>query len=238
MTSAVIVDAVRTASGKGKPGGQLSGFHPAELLSQVLKTLVDRTGIDPGLIDDVIGGCVSQAGEQSINVTRSAVLGAGFPERVPATTIDRQCGSSQQAAHFAAQGVLSGAYDVAIACGVELMSRVPMGFAAQGKNPFGPAVGARYPEGLVNQGVSAELIAARWKLDRATLDEYSARSHARAAATAAAGGFDDEIVPVGAATADETVRPGTTVEGLAALKPSFTDERLAQRFPEIDWKIT
>ncbi|MEV5303511.1 thiolase family protein [Amycolatopsis methanolica] len=242
MTSAVIVDAVRTASGKGKPGGQLSGLHPAELLSQVLRQLVERTGIDPGLIDDVIGGCVSQAGEQAINITRSAVLGAGFPEHVPATTIDRQCGSSQQAAHFAAQGVLSGAYDVVIACGVELMSRVPMGFAAQGKNPFGPAVGARYPEGLVNQGVSAELIAARWKLDRATLDEYSARSHARAAATAAAGGFDREIVPVVSAntkiSTDETVRPQTTVEGLAGLDPSFADERLSQRFPEIDWKIT
>ncbi|MGI6870578.1 thiolase family protein [Amycolatopsis sp. 3B14] len=242
MTSAVIVDAVRTASGKGKPGGQLSGLHPAELLSQVLRQLVERTGIDPGLIDDVIGGCVSQAGEQAINITRSAVLGAGFPEHVPATTIDRQCGSSQQAAHFAAQGVLSGAYDVVIACGVELMSRVPMGFAAQGKNPFGPAVGARYPEGLVNQGVSAELIAARWKLDRATLDEYSARSHARAAATASAGGFDREIVPVVSGntkiSTDETVRPQTTVEGLAGLDPSFADERLSQRFPEIDWKIT
>ncbi|AIJ23283.1 thiolase family protein [Amycolatopsis methanolica] len=242
MTSAVIVDAVRTASGKGKPGGQLSGLHPAELLSQVLRQLVERTGIDPGLIDDVIGGCVSQAGEQAINITRSAVLGAGFPEHVPATTIDRQCGSSQQAAHFAAQGVLSGAYDVVIACGVELMSRVPMGFAAQGKNPFGPAVGARYPEGLVNQGVSAELIAARWKLDRTTLDEYSARSHARAAATAAAGGFDREIVPVVSGntkiSTDETVRPQTTVEGLAGLDPSFADERLSQRFPEIDWKIT
>ncbi|WP_027929318.1 thiolase family protein [Amycolatopsis thermoflava] len=242
MTSAVIVDAVRTASGKGKPGGQLSGLHPAELLSQVLRQLVEHTGIDPGLIDDVIGGCVSQAGEQAINITRSAVLGAGFPEHVPATTIDRQCGSSQQAAHFAAQGVLSGAYDVVIACGVELMSRVPMGFAAQGKNPFGPAVGARYPEGLVNQGVSAELIAARWKLDRATLDEYSARSHARAAATASAGGFDREIVPVVSGntkiSTDETVRPQTTVEGLAGLDPSFADERLSQRFPEIDWKIT
>ncbi|MFJ8816514.1 thiolase family protein [Amycolatopsis thermoflava] len=242
MTTAVIVDAVRTASGKGKPGGQLSACHPAELLSQVLSTLVERTGIDPALVDDVIGGCVTQAGEQAVNVTRSAVLGAGFPEHVPATTIDRQCGSSQQAAHFAAQGVLSGAYDVAIACGVELMSRVPMGFAAQGANPFGPAVAARYPDGLVNQGVSAELIAARWKLDRTTVDEYSVRSHARAAATATAGGFDAEIVPVtaGGATvsADETIRPGTTADGLAGLKPSFYDERLAQRFPEIAWHIT
>ncbi|KAA9157301.1 acetyl-CoA C-acyltransferase [Amycolatopsis acidicola] len=238
MTDAVIVDAVRTASGKGKPGGQLSGFHPAALLSDVLSALVDRTGIDPALIDDVIGGCVGQAGEQAVNITRSAVLGAGLPEHIPATTIDRQCGSSQQAAHFAAQGVLAGAYDVAIACGVELMSKVPIGTAPMGQDPFGPAVAARYPEGLVNQGVSAELIAARWKLDRAALDEYSARSHARAAATIAAGGFDNEIVPIGSVAQDETVRPSTTAEGLSALKPSFRDERLSARFPEIDWKIT
>ena len=242
MTSAVIVDAVRTASGKGKPGGQLSTVHPAALLSQVLSAVVERTGIDPAAVDDVIGGCVGQAGEQAVNITRSAVLGAGFPEHVPATTVDRQCGSSQQAAHFAAQGVLAGAYDVVIACGVESMSRVPMGSATSGRDAFGPAVAARYPEGLVNQGVSAELIAARWKLDRSDLDEYSARSHARAASTARSGGFDAEIVPVSAdgetITADETVRPSTTVEGLAGLKPSFRDDALAERFPEIHWRIT
>ncbi|WP_030609609.1 thiolase family protein [Streptomyces fulvoviolaceus] len=242
MTSAVIVDAVRTPSGRGKPGGQLSAIHPAALLSHTLRTLVDRTGIDPGLVDDVIGGCVGQAGEQTANITRSAVLGAGFPEHVPATTVDRQCGSSQQAAHFAAQGVLAGAYDIAIACGVESMSRVPMGSAALGRDPFGPAVAARYPEGLVNQGVAAELIAARWKLDRDTLDEYAARSHARAWATAASGGFAAEIVPVptdkGNVTADETVRVGTTPQGLAGLKPAFRDETLSARFPEITWQVT
>jgi acetyl-CoA acyltransferase len=175
------------------------------------------------------------------------VLGAGLPESIPATTIDRQCGSSQQAAHFAAQGVIAGAYDVVIACGIESMSRVPLGSATLGGDPFGPAVAARYPDGLVSQGVSAELVAAAWKLDRATLDEFSARSHARAASAGATGAFDDEIVPItvegpdGTArnvTTDETVRPSTTVETLAQLQPSFYDPALDQRFPEIDWKIT
>ncbi|MEV5835909.1 acetyl-CoA C-acyltransferase [Nocardia sp. NPDC052112] len=242
MTTAVIVDAIRTPSGKGKPGGQLSGIHPAALLSQVLSGLVERTGLDPAQLDDVIGGCVGQAGEQALNITRSAVLGAGFPEAIPATTIDRQCGSSQQAAHFAAQGVISGAYDIVIACGVESMSRIPMGTAPMGQDAFGPAVRARYPEGLVNQGISAELISARWKLDRTTLDEFSARSHARAAAS----DFTSEIMPVTVdgpdgprhVIADETVRASTTAEGLAGLKPSFYDEEMARRLPEIDWKIT
>src|SRR5918995_997735 len=246
MTAAVIVDDIRTASGKGKPGGQLSGIHPADLLSRLLRTLVERNDIDPELIDDVIGGCVSQAGQQAFNITRSAVLGAGLPETIPATTIDRQCGSSQQAAHFAAQGVLAGAYDVVIACGVESMSRVPLGSTMHGADPFGPAVAARYPDGLVSQGVSAELVGATWKLDRITLDEFSARSHARAAA-AASRAFDDEIVPItvegldGTArtvTTDETVRPSTTVEALAELKPAFYDPALERRFPEIDWMIT
>ncbi|WP_040831538.1 acetyl-CoA C-acyltransferase [Nocardia jiangxiensis] len=242
MTTAVIVDAIRTPSGKGKPGGQLSGIHPAALLSQVLTALVERNGIDPGIVDDVLGGCVGQVGEQAVNVTRSAVLGAGFPEHVPATTIDRQCGSSQQAAHFGAQGVIAGAYDVVIACGVESMSRIPMGTALMGADPYGPSVAARYPDGLVGQGISAELLAAKWKLDRDTLDEFSARSHARAATTAAAGGFYNEVVPVDVdgvvRRSDETVRPATTAAGLAALKPSFRDEVLHKRFPQIDWKIT
>ncbi|MFF0501355.1 thiolase family protein [Nocardia aobensis] len=239
MTTAVIVDAVRTPSGKGKPGGQLSDLHPAELLSAVLRGLINRTELDPALVDDVIGGCVGQAGEQALNITRSAVLGAGFPEEIPATTIDRQCGSSQQAAHFAAQGVIAGAYDIAIACGVESMSRVPMGTATLGKDAFGPGITARYPEGSVGQGISAELISARWKLDRTALDEFSARSHARAAAA----DFSTEILPIAIgtdarATVDETVRPSTDVAGLAGLKPSFYDESLAERFPEIEWRIT
>ncbi|MFJ8111657.1 thiolase family protein [Streptomyces sp. NPDC096132] len=246
MTSAVIVDVVRTPSGKGKPGGILSGTHPADLLSYVLKAIVERNDLDPVLVDDVIAGCVSQAGEQALNIARTALLSAGLPETVPGTTIDRQCGSSQQAAAFAAQGVMAGAYDVVIACGVESMSRVPMGFAFGGKSVYGPAHAARYPEGLVNQGISAELVAARWKLDRETLDAFSARSHERAAA-AGAGAFDREIVPVtvtgedGSETlvrTDETVRPGTTAEGLAGLRASFQNEALAARFPEIAWRIT
>jgi acetyl-CoA acyltransferase len=246
MAQPVIVDAVRTASGKGKPGGALSGVHPADLLATTLRALLQRTDLDPALVDDVIGGCVSMAGEQAGNITRTAVLGAGFPESVPATTVTRACGSSQQAVHFAAQGVMAGAYDVAIACGVESMSRVPMGTSGQGGDAFGP-LSARYPEGLIGQGVSAELIAQRWKLDRGALDEYSARSHCRASEVTAAGGFEKEIVPVevvagdGARTqhtVDETIRGGTTAEGLAGLRPAFADDALSARFPEIGWVIT
>ncbi|MBB4660638.1 acetyl-CoA C-acyltransferase [Conexibacter arvalis] len=241
MNAAVIVDVVRTPSGKGKPGGALSETHPATLLATVLAALVERTGVDPALVDDVIAGCVSQSGEQALNVGRTALLAAGFPESVPATTIDRQCGSSQQAVHFAAQGVMAGAYDVAIACGVESMSRVPMFSNAQGAEPQAP-LAARYPKGLVQQGISAELIAARWGLERGELDEFSARSHELAAATAAAGGFDGELVPVAldgrAFTVDETVRAGTTAEGLAALRPAFRTDEAAARFPEAAWRIT
>ena len=241
MTAAVIVDLVRTASGKGKPGGALSGVHPVTLLADTLSALLERTGIDPASVDDVIAGCESQAGEQALNVARNAVLAAGIPESVPATTVDRQCGSSQQAVHFAAQGVLAGAYDTVIACGVESMSRVPLGYSSVDQQPLAP-LAARYPEGLVGQGVSAELIAAKWKLDRETLDEYSARSHQRAAAIAAAGGFANEIVPITVDgrvhEVDQTVRASTTAEGLAGLKPSFADEAMSARFPEITWSIT
>ncbi|GAA5210880.1 thiolase family protein [Streptomyces thinghirensis] len=237
MNSAVIVDVVRTGSGKGKPGGALSGVHPAELLATVLRSVVERNDLDPATIDDVITGCVTQSGEHALNIGRTAVLAAGFPESVPATTVDRQCGSSQQAAHFAAQGVLAGAYDIVVACGVESMSRVPMFSSVQGKDPMAP-LAARYPQGLVNQGIGAELIAARWKLGRDDLDAFAARSHARAAATTTEGGFAAEIVPVGEHSADETVRPSTTAAGLTALRPSFQDPALAERFPEIDWSIT
>ncbi|MFI6865753.1 thiolase family protein [Nocardia sp. NPDC050406] len=237
MTSAVIVDAVRTPSGKGKPGGGLSDIAPATLLAGVLESLVERTGLDPALIDDVIGGCVTQSGEQAGNISRIAVLAAGFPDSVPATTVDRQCGSSQQAAHFAAQGVLAGAYDIAIACGVESMSRVRMFSNTQGVDIYAP-IAARYPDGLVQQGISAEVISARWKLDRTTLDTFAARSHRLAAETATAGGFDREIVAAGTLTADETIRATTTVEGLAGLKPAFADAEYQARFPEIDWSIT
>ena len=247
MRNAVIVDIVRTASGKGKPGGALSGTHPVDLLAGVLEQLVTRTGIDPGTIDDVIAGCVGQAGEQALNIGRQAVLGAGWPDTVPSTTIDRQCGSSQQATHFAAQGVMAGAYDIVVACGVESMSRVPMGTPAMGQDPLGSKVHARYPDGLVNQGVSAELIAEKWKLTRDELDEFSARSHRLAAAAIHDGRMAGEIVPVPIRNVDgtvldfvldETVRAGTTTEGLASLRSSFATEEMRQRFPELDWKIT
>ncbi|MGX1811326.1 thiolase family protein [Nocardia sp. NPDC055321] len=238
MTSAVIVDVVRTPSGKGKAGGGLSEVHPATLLSGVLESLVARTGIDPAVIDDVIGGCVTQSGEQAFNISRTAALAAGFPESVPATTVDRQCGSSQQAAHFAAQGVLAGAYDVAVACGVESMSRVPMFSNAQGADANRGPLAHRFPNGLIQQGIAAEVIAARWKFDRAALDEFAARSHQLAASTAAAGGFDHEIVSAGTISADETIRPTTSAEGLAGLKPAFADAEFKARFPEIEWSIT
>jgi acetyl-CoA acyltransferase len=234
MAQAVIVDAVRTVSGRGKPGGLLSGFHPVDLLAQTLQALVARSDLDPALIDDVIGGCLSQVGEQAVNITRNAVLAAGFPTSVPGTTVDRQCGSSQQAAHFAAQGVIAGAYDVVIACGVELMSKNPINSATLGQDPFGPMVGARYPDGLVGQGISAELIAARWGFDRQALDAFSERSHRLAAAS----DFFSEVVDVGVGRVDETVRPGTTVESLAGLKPAFYNEELGERFPEIEWRVT
>ncbi len=238
--AAVIVEAVRTPSGRGKAGGALAGVHPVDLLAGTLRALMERAGIDPGQVEDVITGCAQQVGEQSGNIARNGVFAAGFPESVPATTINRQCGSGQQAAAFAAQGVLAGGYDVAIAAGVESMSCVPIGSSRPAS--LGEAATARYPDGLVHQGVSAELVAARWKLSREELDEYSARSHRRAAATAAGGGFEAEIVPVpaggGLVTADETVRAGTTAADLAVLRPSFRTPELAARFPEINWQIT
>ncbi|MDN4614332.1 thiolase family protein [Leifsonia sp. F6_8S_P_1B] len=242
-SEAVIVDVVRTPSGRGKPDGELSDIHPADLLAGVLIELTTRNGLDPALVDDVIGGCVTQSGEQAGNVIRTAVLSAGFPESVPAVTVDRQCGSSQQAAAFAAQGVIAGAYDIAIACGVESMSRVPMGSNAGGAALGGALLHARYPEGLVNQGVAAELIADRWGFSRAELDDYAARSQARAAEAAAGGAFEPELVAVptpdsGSVVADETIRPGTTAERLASLPPAFRTDRLAQRFPQLEWRIT
>ncbi|MCU1506048.1 MAG: acetyl-CoA acyltransferase [Microbacteriaceae bacterium] len=234
MSTAVIVDAIRTPSGRGKPGGALSAFHPVDLLATVLRTLVERNDLDPVQIDDVIGGCLSQVGQQAVNITRNAVLAAGFPESVPGTTVDRQCGSSQQAATFAAQGVIAGAYDVVIACGVELMSKNPINAATLGEDPFGPMVAARYPDGLVGQGVSAELIAARWGLSRERLDEYAERSHRLAASS----DFFSEILDVGTGKVDETVRPATTLESLAGLKPAFYSDELSRRFPEIEWRVT
>ncbi len=240
MREAVIVEAVRTPIGRGKPGkGALNPTHPVDLLAHSLRAVVDRTGVDPERIDDVIGGCVDQVDEQAMNITRSAVLAAGLPESVPATTVDRQCGSSQQAVHFGAQGVMAGAYDIVIAAGVESMSRVPMWSNVRGgADPFGPGLAARYPGGLVPQGVSAELIAAKWELPRSELDRFALESHQRAAAAHADGAFDDELVPIDGLERDESVRPDTSLETLAALKPAFEDPAVAERFPQIDWKVT
>ncbi|HET9076904.1 MAG TPA: thiolase family protein [Acidimicrobiales bacterium] len=244
MPTAVIVDAVRTAGGKRH--GKLSGWHSVDLAAETLKALVARTDLDPALVDDVIMGCVSQIGAQGFNVARNAVLAAGFPESVPATSVDRQCGSSQQAIHFAAQGVMSGQYDVAIAAGVEVMSLVPMGATAgQGVGmPFGPTVGERYAPkgGLVPQGIGAEMIAERWGLTREDLDAFSASSHQKAARATSEGRFENEIVPVALrhkdketgkvtgsdemVTADEGIRPDSSVESLGKLKPAFKPDGL------------
>jgi acetyl-CoA acyltransferase len=236
---AVIVGAVRTPIGKGKPSGALYGVHPTDLLAHSLRALVDRTGVDPVQIDDVISGAVSQVGEQSVNIARNALLGAGFPETVPGTTVDRQCGSSQQAIHFAAQGVVAGAYDIVVAAGVESMSRVPMGSAVlPGTDPFGEDFKRRYSDGLVPQGISAELIAARWGFSRRQLDEFSAGSHEKAAQATKEGRFDKELAPIAGLQTDEIIRPGTTVETLAGLKPAFYNEAYQARFPQIKWEIT
>ncbi|MET7943909.1 thiolase family protein [Streptomyces sp. NPDC005302] len=239
MRDAVIVEAVRTPVGKGRPNGSLAHVHPVELLAHTLRTLVERTGIDPALIDDVVGGTVDQVGEQAMNTTRYAGLSAGFPESVPATTVDRQCGSSQQAVHFAAQGVMAGAYDIVVACGVESMSRVPMwSNVPAGKDPFGPGVAERYPEGLVPQGISAELIAAKWGITRERMDAYAVGSHRKAAKAWDSGLFDAEVAPLDGVTRDESVRPGSTPETLAGLKPAYYDAGFGDRFPQIDWSVT
>ncbi|MEU9559049.1 thiolase family protein [Streptomyces fumanus] len=239
MPDAVIVEAVRTPVGRGKPNGALAHVHPVELLAHTLRALVERSGVDPALVDDVIGGTVDQVGEQAANITRYAALSAGFPESVPATTVDRQCGSSQQAVHFAAQGVLAGAYDLVVACGVESMSRVPMGSnVLPGTDPFGPGIAARYPEGLVPQGIAAELIAAKWSIGRERMDEFAAASHHKAAAAWQQGLFDAETAPLDGVSRDEGVRPGTSTEVLAGLRPAYHDPVYAERFPQIEWNIT
>ncbi|MEU1721460.1 thiolase family protein [Nonomuraea sp. NPDC005692] len=235
MRDAVIVQAVRTPIGKGKPGGGLHGTHPVDLLAHALRALIERSGVDPSLVDDVIGGCVDQVGEQAMNTTRYAWLAAGLPDSVPAVTVDRQCGSSQQAVHFAAQGVMSGAYDLVVACGVESMSRVPMwSNVPPGADPFGPSVAARFPEGLVPQGISAELIAAKWSLSREQMDVFAAASHAKAAAA----DFGAELAPVAGLDRDESIRPATTPEILAGLRPAYADPGYAERFPQISWSVT
>lgn len=238
MRDAVIVDAVRTPVGKGKPGGGLAGIHPVDLHAHAIRELVTRTGIEPDLIDDVISGAVGQIGEQSANTARWATLAAGLPESVPAVTVDRQCGSSQQAIAFAAANVLSGIDDVVIASGVESMSTVPIGSQTAGRDPFGPGVAARYPDGLVPQGISAELIAAKWGLSRDQLDAFAAQSHRRAAQAWRDGRFDAEVAPLAGLAVDESVRPDTTVEVLAALRPAFRSPAFERRFPDLGWHVT
>jgi acetyl-CoA acyltransferase len=226
MTNAVIVDAVRTPS--GRRNGRLAEWHPVDLAAHTLRALVERNDLDPALIDDVVMGVVSQVGEQTLCTGRNAALAAGFPDSVPGTSIDRQCGSSQQAAHFAAQGVIAGAYDVVIAAGVESMTRVPMGSSMVGADPFGTRMTSRYP-GLVPQGISAELIAERWKLSREELDQVALTSHQRAARATEERRFEREIVPITGAdgdlmTTDEGIRPDTSLEKLAGLKPAFKSD--------------
>ena len=237
MTTAVIVDAVRTPG--GKRNGALENWHAVDLASEALGALQARNDLDPALVDDVIMGCVMQVSEQSLNVARNAVLAAGWPESVPATTVDRQCGSSQQAIHFAAQGVIAGAYDIVVAAGVESMTRTPMGSSiVPGLGmPFGPRMVDRYAErgGLVNQGISAEMIADHFDISRDELDRYSLGSHERAARATAQGRFEREIVPVAVRgdggeetgvilTADEGIRPDTSLDALGRLKPAFTPD--------------
>jgi acetyl-CoA acyltransferase len=229
MPTAVIVDAIRTPL--GRRNGKLKDVHPVDLVAHVLQTIVERNGVDPALVEDVIMGCVMQVGEQGINVGRNAALAAGFPDTTVGTTIDRQCGSSQQAAHFAAQGVMAGAYDVVIAAGIESMTRVPMGASvADGKYgfPFGPMMTGRYPN-LVPQGISAELIAEKWGISREDNDRFSVQSHQRAAKAREEGRFDREILPITVPTEsgdevvsqDEGIRPDSSMETLAKLKPAF-----------------
>jgi len=230
MQEAVIVDAVRTPL--GRRNGVLSDWHPADLAAETLKALAERNSLDPALVDDVIMGCVSQVGDQTWNISRNAVLGAGWPESVPGVTIDRQCGSSQQSVHFAAQGVMAGSYDVAVAAGVESMSRVPMGSSAVSGRPFGEKMRERYQNNLIPQGLSAEMIAERWNIPRQELDGYGYDSHMRALQATEEGRFENEIVPIevkqeGVVTAvarDEGIRPSTTPEILAALKPAFKED--------------
>jgi acetyl-CoA acyltransferase len=224
MRDAVIVEAVRTPV--GKRNGGLSGVHPAELSAHVLNSLVERAGVEPGVVDDVIWGCVGQVGEQTFDIGRTAVLAAGWPETVTGVTVDRQCGSSQQSVHFAAAGLVAGQYDVVVAGGVESMSRVPMGSSLAGANPFPQAFLDRYDGVFPNQGVGAEMIAEKWALTRTQVDEFSVSSHERAAAAQEDGRFDAQIAPVtlpdGTVVAhDEGIRPGTTVETLARLKAVF-----------------
>jgi acetyl-CoA acetyltransferase family protein len=246
MREAVIVGAVRSPI--GKRNGSLKDLHPVDLLSEVLKEVVARSGVDPGQIEDNITGCVSQVGEQSLNVGRNGWLAAGFPETIPATTVDRQCGSSQQAIHFAAQGVMAGAYDLVVASGVENMTRVPMGSSMAGANPFGNNLFARYEGKLVPQGISADLIASKWNITREDSDDFGFRSHVKAAAATKAGYLKREILPLKVTGEggeqvlldyDEGIRMEPNREKMNDLKPAFQNESFEQMFPgQLHWTVT
>jgi acetyl-CoA acyltransferase len=244
MRDAVIVEAVRTPL--GKRGGKLKDWHPTDLLASALTELVSKAKIDPGQVDDVITGCVSQVGEQGLNIGRNAWLSAGFPETVPATTVDRQCGSSQQAVHFAAQGVIAGAYDAAIACGVEHMTRVPMGSSISLGLPFSAQMLSRYEGNLVPQGISAELVAADFELTREQNDDFGYRSHILAAKATEEGRFKNEIFPLKVEgesgpelfEVDEGIRFNPNREKMGSLAPAFYSDEMQNKFPEIKWMVT
>jgi acetyl-CoA acyltransferase len=245
MREAVIIEAVRSPI--GKRNGSLSQTHPVDLLAHVLQELVNRAGVDPGLIEDNITGCVSQIGEQSLNIGRNSWLAAGFPEEVPSTTVDRQCGSSQQSIHFAAQGVMAGAYDLVVASGIENMSRVPMGSSINGQNPFGMQLPIRYEGKLVPQGISAELIATKWGLTRDELDDFSYRSHIRAAKATKEGYFSSEITPIKVTGEsgeqllehDEGIRFEPDRAKMGTLPASFENPSFEEMFPgQINWVVT
>lgn len=245
LRQAVIVDVVRSPFARGREDGALASLHPVDLYAQVLAALVARNRLDPALIEDVITGCVIQVAEQSGNIGRQAVLAAGLPESVPAVTLDRKCGSAQQALDFAAQGVIAGAYDVVVAGGVEMMSVVPMRTNRMGKDNEGGRFHARYPQGLVRQGIAAELIAARWGLDRAVQDAYALRSHLLAEADR--GGAARDIAPIDvvqpdghvvSVAADEGIRANSSMEKLSALRPAYQHEEMSERFPQIRWSVT
>ncbi|HZZ63521.1 MAG TPA: acetyl-CoA C-acyltransferase [Roseiarcus sp.] len=247
MRRALVIDVVRSPFGRGRAGGALDGVHPVDLYAQTLRALIARNRVDPALVEDVITGCVLQVAEQSGNIGRQAVLAAGFPESVPAVTLDRKCGSAQQAFDFAAQGVIAGAYDLVVAGGVEMMSLVPMRANRMGKDNEGPDFHRRYPSGLVRQGVSAELIAARWDIKREAMDEFSFRSHERAIAAEDSGLTAGAIVAIEVpgsggtlrrVARDEGPRRDTSLAKLAGLRPAFEDAAIAARFPEIRWSVT
>jgi acetyl-CoA acyltransferase len=243
VREAVIVEAIRTPV--GKRGGAYADVHPVDLLSVALRDLVDRTGLDAALVDDHIAGCVSQVGDQSLNVARNAWLAAGLPEGVPSTTVDRQCGSSQQAIHFAAQGVMAGAYDLVVASGLEHMTRVPLGSAMAGGNPFPPSLSVRYEGEFVPQGISAELIASRWGISREEQDDFGYRSHERAARATREGWFREHMIlvkPDGGGELldrDEGVRMEPDRDRMRALEPAFRSPAFEEMFPgRLGWTVT